>query len=83
MTPACMTPDELRLWHEANWIAKDRSDVPCRDCPLTFAVEMRAEGCCNGVPLEGRTGRPPMNEQTQRQRQWALASRNYRARRAA
>ena len=84
MTPACMTPDELRLWQDANRVlTTTKSDTPCRDCPLAFAVEMRAIDCCNGVPLEGRSGRPPEAEQTQRQAQWARASRAYRARKAA
>jgi hypothetical protein len=81
VTPACMTPDELRLWHDANRVlTTNKSDVPCRDCPLTFALEMRGRGRCNGVPLEGRTGRSPEAEQTRLQEQWALASRSYRAR---
>lgn len=54
-TPACMTADELRLWREANAViavTRNTSDRPCRDCPVTFATEMRAKGCCNGVPSE-------------------------------
>lgn len=47
----CMTPDELALWRTARPRAGGRT--PCVDCPLWFARQMRAKGCCNGKP-----GRP-------------------------
>ena len=80
MTPACMTTEELLLWDEANRITSKTAETPCRDCPVAFAVEMRAVGRCNGVPLEGRWGRPPLNEQARLQAQWRRASAAYRAR---
>lgn len=42
----------------ADWTAKndaiysmtDRAPSPCHDCTLAFAIEMRAEGMCDGHP---------------------------------
>jgi len=55
---ACMEPDEWAHWLATNpqaTIDSEFADRPCRDCPLTFATEMRALGRCNGTPagLEG------------------------------
>lgn len=63
MTPACMTPEELRLWHEAAAVA-GRAAVksPCVDCPLWFAQEMRQKACCNGTPGQLPPGRPRSKE---------------------
>jgi hypothetical protein len=48
---ACMEPDEWALWTEANRrSAAHRISRPCEDCPLGFALEMRAIGRCNGEP---------------------------------
>lgn len=61
MTPLCMTPDELRLWQEAADVARGHkytASSPCVDCPLSWARQMRAEGCCNGEPGENQPGRP-------------------------
>lgn len=47
-----MSPEEWALWR-ARWKASygsHRRARPCPDCPLGFAVEMRAEGRCNGEP---------------------------------
>jgi hypothetical protein len=50
-TAACMDPDEWRLWIDANRRAsQNRVSRPCNECPLGFAVEMRAIGRCNGEP---------------------------------
>lgn len=55
----CMTADEARLWDAANRYMVHRAASPCDDCPLAFAREMRALGCCDGVPGP-KVGRPSM-----------------------
>jgi hypothetical protein len=50
MTPACMTPAELAGWAAANRRLRRRAGLPCVDCPASFAAQMRAVGCCNGIP---------------------------------
>lgn len=61
ITPACMTPEELALWWQANRLINPnrRGSVPCIDCPLAFAEEMRRQDCCNGIPGGGLHGRRP------------------------
>lgn len=50
--PACMADREWALWRKVNarTSAQDRAVRPCADCPISFALEMRAEGRCNGLP---------------------------------
>jgi hypothetical protein len=52
MTPDCMTPAELEGWRvaDARYRKGPSTGNPCLDCPLAFAEEMRAVGCCNGRP---------------------------------
>ena len=85
MKPACMDPAEYALWSRANAALKFR-ETPCHDCPMSFALEMRAEGRCDGEPAE--TGRPrlfdPATEarraqwrakEDRRRAQWRVAQR--------
>lgn len=82
MTPDCMTPAELTLWDLANRALSSRADVPCRDCPMAFALAMRAEGCCNGTP-EPPPGRRILDTDdprvARRRTQWRESSRRLRA----
>lgn len=50
--PSCMEPDEYAGWREMNGklIGSGRALRPCQDCPLGFALDMRAEDRCNGEP---------------------------------
>jgi hypothetical protein len=57
--PACMAPDEWADWQRLNPSpAPSRRglrgslfvDRPCADCPIGYAVDMRALGRCNGKP---------------------------------
>lgn len=60
--PACFADDEWESWSEAANVAAAQTrwgkpvQSPCADCPLAFALQMRAEGRCDGVP--GGLGRP-------------------------
>lgn len=57
---ACMDPDEWALWVDANRrSAAHRISRPCDECPLGFALEMRAINRCNGEP----SGAPEPDEQ--------------------
>lgn len=59
---ACMDDDEWRLWNQANRsisAGSHRVDRPCRECPLGFALEMRAINRCNGEP----SGAPEPDEE--------------------
>ena len=50
--PLCMTTAELSAWNRANEVTgRHRVGRPCDDCPLSFAVQMRATDRCNGEPL--------------------------------
>lgn len=52
-SPACMDAGELAAWEATNErlsSANMRAARPCTDCLLGFALEMRAEGRCNGTP---------------------------------
>ena len=55
MKPACMDAAEYALWSRANATLRCKG-TPCHDCPMAFALTMRAEGRCDGEPAE--TGRP-------------------------
>lgn len=53
--PACMSDDELALWNRRPTAGGRNSrrgwrGTPCDDCLLWHALEMRAEGRCNGTP---------------------------------
>ena len=72
--PLCVTDPEWELWRafeEAVPWPSQRSNSPCRDCPATFAAEMRAVHRCDGSP--GMTG--ALKEPTEQRRQWREASR--------
>jgi hypothetical protein len=47
---ACMEPDDFVRWAEVNALVSRPAARPCDDCPLAFALEMRAIDRCNGVP---------------------------------
>lgn len=79
MTPLCMTPDELAAWEDANSVLSSPAPSPCQDCPLAFAAQMRAEGCCNGEP--GRALRYPADDK--RRADWRERSRRRYARQKA
>jgi hypothetical protein len=50
-----MSADELASWQDMNsQTTSHRTDRPCHDCPVAFAMEMRALGRCNGEPMEER-----------------------------
>ena len=74
MKRACMDPTEYALWSRANAALKFR-ETPCHDCPMSFALEMRAEGRCDGEPAA--TGRPrQFDPDTEpRRAQWRAAQR--------
>lgn len=46
-TPDCMSPDEFELWQIDT---RDDMRRPCDACPLGWAMDMRMEGRCNGIP---------------------------------
>ena len=48
-TPDCMTETELALW---NSIETGGLKRPCDACPWPWAIEMRMQGRCNGVPAD-------------------------------
>jgi hypothetical protein len=50
--PLCMDAEELARWEEMNGRLNGsaHAQLPCTDCRLAFAVEMRAIGRCNGSP---------------------------------
>ena len=52
--PLCMDEAEWARWREMNPQNMGGgikvAHRPCLDCPRWFAVEMRAEGRCNGTP---------------------------------
>ena len=61
MTYPCMTPDEWAEWQEHNRVAgPKRADAPCDDCLIGFAIEMRAEGRCVGIPAGAPEGDAPL-----------------------
>ncbi len=47
-----MEPGEYLDWRALNarTYGSNRAMLPCEDCPLTYALEMRADGRCNGKP---------------------------------
>lgn len=63
----CMEPDEWALWVAENPrnVQGGMADRPCRDCPASFAAEMRAIGRCNGTPT-GHEGEPAEHEEEER-----------------
>ena len=51
---------------------------PCSDCPLAYFEEMRAAGCCDGVPRM-RVKLPPTVALMRRRELWARVKRKQRA----
>ena len=50
--PPCMDAEEFEVWTYWNRMSGPaNAKSPCTDCSLGFAVEMRAEGRCDGRPL--------------------------------
>jgi len=51
--PACMDELEYAEWlfWNARAEANSRAESPCWDCLTGFALEMRAAGTCDGIPL--------------------------------
>lgn len=50
---ACMDDSEWVEWISKNSLSMPDGDAaarPCKDCPLGFAADMRAQGRCNGTP---------------------------------
>jgi len=83
MRPACMDAAEWAAWSETNDGRTPGLRVvlgaasPCHDCTLAFALEMRADGRCDGTPLATRPHVLTDDERVNRRRaQW----RAYRAR---
>ena len=73
----CMTPDEYAFWVEAA-ARVGRGRLPCADCPLSYADEMRAAGRCKGEPkMVGGRPRAPFESEREMQRR---RQREYRAR---
>ena len=61
MKPACMSPEEHAAWSDANerlWMGK--ALTPCSDCVMSFALEQRAAGTCDGEP--GVQPPPPLTQ---------------------
>ena len=83
--PACMSPDEWRIWREGGRYPWMRRGSPCDDCPAWFATEQDAQGTCNGEPTAGITGRhlgaPSDDPRVNRRRQqWRESTRRRNAR---
>jgi hypothetical protein len=51
--PACMDSDEFGKWQDENRILSnvEQAESPCGDCLPVFALEMRAEDRCDGIPM--------------------------------
>jgi hypothetical protein len=45
-----METEDFIRWAEVNALVSRPAARPCDDCPLAFALEMRAIDRCNGVP---------------------------------
>lgn len=71
--PRCMADDEWAGWCRANEFVKharlEPADLPCRDCTVPFAVEMRTLGLCDYLPMSrGRRRSPPADQITEHRR---------------
>jgi hypothetical protein len=79
----CLDDSEWADWVAINTriIAANRADLPCRDCTVAFAAEMRASGQCTGIP--GGRGRfsleAPSYDRNRRRAQWRAYRRRKRA----
>lgn len=79
-----MTPDEWAAWqaHNAGLAKVNRSETPCSDCTVRFAVLMRLEGRCDGWPVADDGGRPwsrsPGERQALRRAQWRASKQRRR-----
>ena len=51
MRRPCMTAEEHADWQEQASKTYNVVSDPCTDCIASFALEMRAQGKCDGVPL--------------------------------
>ncbi|MCU0250240.1 MAG: hypothetical protein MUE61_08535 [Vicinamibacterales bacterium] len=75
-----MEPDEWATWQ------RHETDRPCEECPVSFAIAMRAEHRCNGIPRAGLprpNGRRPLitaeEAQARERRRWRESKRRSRA----
>jgi len=68
--PLCMEPDELADWNDHNRAAArhGKAPNPCHDCMPDFALEMRAEGRCNGHPRGVEPGEDEPEEPARKDR---------------
>ena len=85
MKPACMDDAEYALWEAGNQMltsASERAGRPCRDCPASFALEMRALSRCDGEPGTGMRMIEPSRQEHLRAL-WRAAAARRRARVAA
>jgi hypothetical protein len=63
--PDCMTEAEMKRWQDDSHRKGSRwPGLPCMDCPVEFAREMRLLNCCNGEP--GKVYRLPRGSTIQR-----------------
>lgn len=80
-----MTPEDWAEWqaHNAALAKVNRSDTPCSDCTVRFAILMRLEGRCDGWPIADDGGRPWARTADERQRRdrerWRESKRRRRA----
>lgn len=60
--PACMDDDEWQGWQAGNRLQnyQHQANSPCDDCITGFALAMRAEGRCDGIPLGVEDADPPL-----------------------
>ena len=84
---ACMSPDELALWLRESGVTNVAAKIPCTDCPIWFAEQAQAAGCCNrpvrrGLRSRGRRGPPPLYPTVQEQREARRRSARESKRRA-
>jgi hypothetical protein len=76
---ACMTPEEYRLWEEANAVNLAVSTkAPCADCTNQFADEMTRELRCNRLAYDGL--RWQTRRENERKRRHVERNRAYRGR---
>jgi hypothetical protein len=63
-SPACMDDRELADWsamRDRSTSSSERTAIPCADCLLGYAAEMRAIGACNGTPRGAEEDEEPMD----------------------
>ena len=79
-----MDDAEYGLWSEANATIRpvhNQAKRPCSDCPMAYFEEMRAAGCCDGVPRNARGQLPHSIALMRRREMWAAAKRRQRDKR--